>query len=87
MAIPRVYPETAQPTRRLVATLLWLMGFVVAYPYLPGSDSEAFKGVSVFLGLIISLGSSSVVNQMMSGLTITYSRSNSLNTSRILACS
>ena len=63
------------------------MGFVVAYPYLPGSDSEAFKGVSVFLGLMISLGSSSVVNQMMSGLTITYSRSNSLNTSRILACS
>jgi small-conductance mechanosensitive channel len=73
--LPWVYPETAQPTRRLVATLLWLMGFVVAYPYLPGSDSEAFKGVSVFLGLMISLGSSSIVNQMMSGLTITYSRS------------
>jgi small-conductance mechanosensitive channel len=75
VTIPWVYPETAQPTRRLVATLLWLMGFVVAYPYLPGSDSEAFKGVSVFIGLMISLGSSSVVNQMMSGLTITYSRS------------
>ena len=75
VTIPWVYPETAQPTRRLVATLLWLIGFVVAYPYLPGSDSEAFKGVSVFLGLMISLGSSSVVNQMMSGLTITYSRS------------
>jgi small-conductance mechanosensitive channel len=75
VAIPWVYPETAQPTRRLVATLLWLTGFVVAYPYLPGSDSEAFKGVSVFLGLMISLGSSSIVNQMMSGLTITYSRS------------
>src|SRR4029078_9420508 len=75
VTIPWVYPETAQPTRRLVATLLWLMGCVVAFPYLPGSDSEAFKGVSVFLGLMISLGSSSVVNQMMSGLTITYSRS------------
>jgi small-conductance mechanosensitive channel len=73
--IPWVYPETAQSTRRLMATLLWLIGFVVAYPYLPGSDSEAFKGVSVFIGLMISLGSSSVVNQMMSGLTITYSRS------------
>jgi small-conductance mechanosensitive channel len=75
VTIPGVYAETAQPTRRLVATLLWLVGFVVAYPYLPGSDSEAFKGVSVFIGLMISLGSSSVVNQMMSGLTITYSRS------------
>jgi small-conductance mechanosensitive channel len=74
-SIPWVHPETAQPTRRLIATLLWLVGFVVAYPYLPGSDSEAFKGVSVFIGLMISLGSSSVVNQMMSGLTITYSRS------------
>jgi small-conductance mechanosensitive channel len=75
VTLPGVYPETAQPTKRLVAALLWLTGFVVAYPYLPGSDSEAFKGVSVFLGLMISLGSSSVVNQMMSGLTITYSRS------------
>ena len=75
MTIPGVYPETAQPTRRLVAALLWVMGFVVAYPYLPGSNSEGFKGVSVFLGLMISLGSSGVVNQMMSGLTITYSRS------------
>jgi small-conductance mechanosensitive channel len=75
MTVPWLYPETAQPTRRLVATLLWLTGLVVAYPYLPGSDSEAFKGVSVFIGLMISLGSSSVVNQMMSGLTITYSRS------------
>src|SRR4029453_14855516 len=51
--VPGVYPETAQPTRRLMATLLWLIGFVVAYPYLPGSDSEAFKGVSVFIGLMI----------------------------------
>jgi hypothetical protein len=47
---------------------------VVSYPYLPGSESEAFKGVSVFVGLIISLGSSGIVNQMMSGCTITCSR-------------
>jgi small-conductance mechanosensitive channel len=73
--VPWLSQEIAQPTRRIVATMFWLGGLVVAYPYLPGSDSEAFKGASVFIGLVISLGSSSVVNQMMSGLTITYSRS------------
>jgi small-conductance mechanosensitive channel len=46
----------------------------MAYPYLPGSQTEAFKGVSVFLGLIISLGSSGIVSQLMSGLMITFSR-------------
>ena len=72
--IPYVYAETAQPTRRLVTVLIWLLGLVLAYPYLPGSDSDAFKGVSVFVGLVLSLGSSGIVNQMMSGLTLTYSR-------------
>jgi small-conductance mechanosensitive channel len=74
ITIPYVYQETAQPTRRLFAAVFWLLGLVVAYPYLPGAESDAFKGVSVFIGLIISLGSSGIVNQMMSGLTLTYSR-------------
>jgi small-conductance mechanosensitive channel len=69
-----LYPETAQTTRRLLSTLLWLFAIVVAYPYLPGSGTDAFKGVSVFLGLIVSLGSSGVVSQLMSGFMITYSR-------------
>jgi small-conductance mechanosensitive channel len=69
-----IYPETAHPTRRIVAVLLWLLALVVAYPYLPGSSSDAFKGVSVFIGVIVSLGSSGIMNQIMSGLTITYSR-------------
>jgi len=67
-------PETAAATRRLVAILLWLFAVVVSYPYVPGSGSEAFKGVSVFVGLVLSLGSSGVVNQLMSGLTLTYAR-------------
>jgi small-conductance mechanosensitive channel len=74
MSMPYVYAETAQPTRRLVTTLIWVMGLVLAYPYLPGSNSDAFKGMSVFLGVVLSIGSSGIVNQMMSGLTITYSR-------------
>jgi small-conductance mechanosensitive channel len=73
-SLPWVYPETAQPTRRLVNGLIWLFALIVAYPYLPGSGTDAFKGVSVFLGLIISLGSSGIVNQVMSSFMITYSR-------------
>lgn len=74
LALPGVYPDTAQPTRRLTVALLWLLAVVVAYPYLPGSETDAFKGVSVFVGLIISLGSSGLVNQAMSSFMITYSR-------------
>ena len=74
MTLPGIHPETAQPTRRIVTTLIWLFALVVSYPYLPGSDSDAFKGVSVFLGLIVSLGSSGIVSQMMSGLTLIFSR-------------
>jgi small-conductance mechanosensitive channel len=69
-----LYPETAAPTRRLVTTLLWLFGIVVAYPYMPGSQSEAFKGVGVFLGLMVTFGSTGIVNQIMSGFMLTYSR-------------
>ncbi|HEY7172972.1 MAG TPA: mechanosensitive ion channel domain-containing protein [Vicinamibacterales bacterium] len=69
-----VYPDTAQPTRRLLITLVWLFAIVMAYPYLPGSETEAFKGVSVFLGLMVTFGSSSFINHIMSGFMITYSR-------------
>ena len=55
-------------------SLLWLFAIVMAYPYLPGSDTEAFKGVSVFLGMMVTFGSSGLVNQIMSGFMITYSR-------------
>lgn len=68
------HPDTAGATRWLVTIVLWLFALIVSYPYLPGSDSDAFKGVSVFVGLVISLGSSGIVNQMMSGLTLIYSR-------------
>ena len=73
--LPGVHPETAHATRRLVTTAIWLFAVVVAYPLLPGSGSDAFKGVSVFLGLMVTLGSSGVMGHMMSGLVIVYSRS------------
>jgi small-conductance mechanosensitive channel len=67
-------PDTAPATRKLVTTLIWIFAITVAYPYIPGSDSDAFKGVSVFVGLMVSLGSAGLVNQVMSGLVIIYSR-------------
>ena len=69
-----IYPETAQPTRRILTTLVWVFAIIVAYPYMPGSETDAFKGVSVFLGLMLTLGSTGLVNQMVSGYTVTYSR-------------
>jgi small-conductance mechanosensitive channel len=69
-----LYPETAQPTRRLLTALVWLFAIVVAYPYLPGSGTDAFKGVTVFLGLMLTFGSSGLVNQIMGSFMVTYSR-------------
>jgi small-conductance mechanosensitive channel len=74
LTLPWVYPETALPTRRIAAAILWGFALVMSYEYLPGAGSDAFKGISVFAGLIISLGSSGVMNQAMSGLMLMYSR-------------
>ncbi len=69
-----LHADTAQPTRRIIVAMLWLFAVVVAYPYLPGSQSDIFKGVTVFVGLLLSIGSSGVVNQAMSGLVLMYAR-------------
>jgi small-conductance mechanosensitive channel len=74
VTLPGVFPETAQPTRRIAVALLWVFALVLSYEFLPGAKSDAFKGVSVFIGLIISLGSTGIMNQVMSGLMVTYSR-------------
>lgn len=67
-------PEWAQPTYKIVRILVVAFTVVVAYPYIPGSDSQAFKGVSLFLGVIFSLGSSSVIANVIAGYTMTYRR-------------
>jgi small-conductance mechanosensitive channel len=74
VAVPWLQPETAKATNRLAAVAIWLFGITIAYPYIPGSNTDAFKGVSVFAGLMISLGSAGLVNQVMSGLVIVYAR-------------
>jgi small-conductance mechanosensitive channel len=66
--------DTAPTTRKLTALVLWLFGIVMAYPYLPGAHTEAFKGISVLVGLMISLGASSVVGQVVSGFILIYAK-------------
>ena len=71
---PGFYPEWALPTSRLVELLLIAFALVLAFPYLPGSNSLAFKGVSIFLGVLLSLGSSTAVANVVAGVLLTYTR-------------
>lgn len=66
--------DTAGPTRRVGTVLIWLFALALAYPFLPGASSDAFKGVSVLAGLMLSLGASNVVGQVVAGLSLMYSR-------------
>ena len=67
--------DTATPTRRIFNVLLWLFALAMAYPYLPGAHTAAFQGVSVLVGLMVSIGASSIVGQGASGLILMYARS------------
>ncbi|MBK9443893.1 MAG: mechanosensitive ion channel family protein [Comamonadaceae bacterium] len=62
------------PTRRIAKVIVWIFALAMAYPYLPGSQTEAFKGLSVLIGLMVSLGASSLVGQAASGLILTFGR-------------
>lgn len=66
--------EWASPTYRLVRLFAVMLALVVAYPYIPGSDSDAFKGLTVFLGVVFSLGSSSLIGNIIAGYSMTYRR-------------
>jgi len=66
--------DTARPTRKIATVVVWLFALAMAYPYLPGAHTDAFKGLSVLVGLMISIGASSVVGQAASGLVLMYSR-------------
>ena len=68
------YPDWAIPTYHIVRFLLYAFMIAMIYPYLPGSKSGVFQGISVFVGLIVSLGSSTVIGNIIAGLVITYMR-------------
>jgi small-conductance mechanosensitive channel len=74
LSLPGLEQETAEATRRISTVLVWLFAVIVAYPYIPGSGTDAFRGISVFVGLMLSLGSAGLVNQVMSGLVVVYAR-------------
>ena len=67
-------PDWANPTRKLVSVIIYAFGLVLVFPHLPGSNSPAFKGVSLFLGVLFSLGSTSAIANMVAGIVITYMR-------------
>ncbi len=68
------YPDWANTTFSLIRILIIALGIVMVFPYLPGAQSEVFKGVSVFIGIIFSIGSTSVVGNLVAGLVLTYMR-------------
>jgi small-conductance mechanosensitive channel len=68
------YPEWAEPTYKIVRFLIIALTLVVVFPYLPGSKSPAFQGISIFLGLLLSIGSSSAVANIVAGVILTYMR-------------
>ena len=72
--LPGVHKETISATHRIVSVLVWGFGIAVAYPFIPMSNSDAFKGLSVMFGFMLTLGSAGIVTQLMSGLVLVYSR-------------
>lgn len=74
LKITGFYPDWAKATYNILRFILYAFSFVMIFPYLPYADSDIFKGVSVFVGIIFSLGSSSVISNIVAGMVITYMR-------------
>ncbi len=72
--LPGFHRDWAEPTYKIVRFLVIAFAAVVAFPYIPGSESPAFKGVSLFIGVLFSLGSSSAIGNMVAGVILTYMR-------------
>jgi small-conductance mechanosensitive channel len=72
--IKNFYPEWAIPTFNIIRILLYTFMFVVIFPYLPGSDSRVFQGVTLFFGVLFSFGSSSAISNVVAGIVLTYMR-------------
>ena len=73
------YPDFANPTFKITRGLLYILMIVLIYPYLPASDSNIFRGASVFVGILISIGSSNALSNVIAGILLTYMRSFRIN--------
>lgn len=74
LVISNFHVEWAKPTFTLIRFILNIFILIIIFPLLPGADSVAFKGISVFLGVLLSIGSSSAISNAVSGMVITYMR-------------
>ena len=74
VTLSRFEPEWAPPTYKIIRIAVVAFAIIVAYPYIPGSESEAFKGVSIFIGIVFSLGSSTAISNIIAGYMMTYRR-------------
>lgn len=69
-----IHPEVVEPTYQLSRFLVVAFALVAAFPYIPGSSSPMFRGLSIFVGFLLSLGSTSLITNIISGIVLTYSR-------------
>lgn len=74
LVIPGFYNDWAKATFNIIRIFTYAFTLVLIFPYLPGSDSAVFQGVSVFMGLLFSLGSTGVISNLIAGMVITYMR-------------
>lgn len=72
--LPGFYPEWSATSYNLLRILTIALTLIIVFPYLPGSSSPAFQGVSIFIGVLLSLGSTSAVANVVAGIVITYTR-------------
>ncbi len=74
ITVPGFFTDWAEPTYKIVRFMMIAFALIVAFPYLPGAESPAFKGVTIFLGVLLSLGSTSAVANVVAGVILTYMR-------------
>ena len=68
------YPEWAETSFSLIKLMIYALTAVIVFPYLPGSSSPAFQGISIFVGVLVSLGSTTAVANVIAGIVLTYTR-------------